>query len=264
MLGAITGDIVGSIYEGGNKKTKEFPFFGNWCAFTDDTVCTVAVAECLMNDGDFAEYLRRYVRNHPSRGYGGMFRQWAMSDMSAYNSWGNGSAMRVSPVGHVARDETEALDLAERASAVTHNHPKAITGAQAVALTMWMARQGIDAAAIRQEISSRFAYDLSPTVDDIRPSYRFNISCEGTVPQAITCALEGRDYEDAVRNAISIGGDADTIACITGGIAEVMFGLPSAIATGAREYLTDDLVEVVDRFSVYASLGGSENGGTDK
>ena len=248
MLGAITGDIVGSIYEGHNHKSKDFPFFGQGCTFTDDTVCTIAVADCLMNDGDFADFLRRYVRKHPYRGYGGMFREWAGSNMGPYNSWGNGSAMRVSPVAHVARDEQELLDLAEQTSVVTHNHPDAVAGAQATALTMWMAKFGIDVAAIREEIFNRFDYNLSPSVDDIRPSYRFDISCAGTVPQAITCALEGTDYEDAVRNAISIGGDADTIACITGGIAEVMFGLPDEIAEASLGYLTDDLIEVVDRF----------------
>jgi ADP-ribosylglycohydrolase len=178
-----------------------------------------------------------------------MFREWAGSNMGPYNSWGNGSAMRVSPVAHVARDEPEALaDPAKQASVVTHGHPDAVAGAQAVALTMWMARSGVDVAVIREEIANRFDYDLSLSVDDIRPSYRFDISCAGTVPQAITCALEATDYDDAIRNAVSIGGDTDTIACITGGIAEVLFGLPDEIAEASRAYLTDDLIEVVDRF----------------
>ncbi len=249
MLGAITGDIVGSIYEHSNIKTKEFPFFGDRCTFTDDSVCTVAVADCLMAGGDFADYLRRYVLRHPRRGYGGMFQRWATAWESApYNSWGNGSAMRVSPVAHVARDERDALDLADQSSSVTHNHPDAVAGAQAVTLAMWMAKEGADAMTIRQDIGDRFDYDLSRTVDEIRPSYAFDVSSAGTVPQAITCALEATDYEDAVRNAVSIGGDTDTIACITGGIAEVMFGLPGVIAEISRSYLTDDLVEVVDRF----------------
>ena len=254
MLGAITGDIVGSIYEHRNIKTKDFLFFDPRCMFTDDTVCTVAVADCLMADGDFDEYLRRYVQKHPNRGYGGMFRRWAMSDSGPYNSWGNGSAMRVSPVAHVARDEHELLDLAERSSSVTHNHPSAVAGAQAVALTMWMAKTGADAITIRREVADRFEYDLSQTVDEIRPRYRFDVSCAGTVPQAITCALEGTDYEDAVRNAISIGGDSDTIACITGGIAEVMFGVPMEVGDKSRGYLSDGLIEVLDRFSEYAEM----------
>ncbi len=248
MIGAITGDIVGSIYEGRNIKSKEFTFFGDGCRFTDDTVCTVAVADCLMNDGDFADYLRQYVRRHPYRGYGGMFRQWANSDMGPYNSWGNGSAMRVSPVAQFARSEAELLEMAKRSSAVTHNHQDAIAGAQAVALTMWLAIAGSDTGVIRREVADRFNYDLSRSVDEIRPDYSFDVSCAGTVPEAITCALEATDYEDAVRNAISIGGDSDTIACITGGIAEVIFGVPNDIADQARSYLTADLVDALDRF----------------
>ncbi len=249
MLGAITGDIVGSIYEHGNIKTKDFPFFGKGCTFTDDTVCTIAVADWLMTGGDVAEHLRRHVQRHPNRGYGGMFRQWAMYGGGPYNSWGNGAAMRVSPVAHFARDEQELLDLAEQSASVTHNHTDAVAGAQAVALCMWMAKAGAEAMSIRDEIANRFGYDLTHTVDEIRPGYRFDISCAGTVPQAITCALEGSGYEDAVRNAISIGGDSDTIACITGGIAAVTFGVPDHIAEMSRGYLSDDLVEVVDRFS---------------
>ena len=188
MIGAITGDIVGSIYEGRNIKTKEFSFFGGGCRFTDDTVCTVAVADCLIHDSDFADYLRQYVRRHPYRGYGGMFQEWASTDIGPYNSWGNGSAMRVSPVAHVARNQATLLEMAERSSAVTHNHPDAVAGAQAVALTMWMAMAGTDAHVIRREVADRFNYDLSRSVDEIRPDYSFDVSCAGTVPEAITCA----------------------------------------------------------------------------
>ena len=177
-----------------------------------------------------------------------MFRQWAWSDMGPYNSWGNGSAMRVSPVAHMASNESELLELAERSSAITHNHPDAVAGAQAVALTMWMAMAGIDASVIRREVADRFNYDLTRSVDEIRPDYSFDVSCAGTVPEAITSALEATDYEDAVRNAISIGGDSDTIACIAGGIAEVMFGVPNEITDQARSYLTDDLIDALDRF----------------
>ncbi len=248
MLGAIAGDIIGSVYEGSGFKSKDFPLFGNDCSFTDDTVCTVAVADCLINDGDFGAYLRQYVRDHPHRGYGGMFREWAFSNMGPYNSWGNGGAMRVSPVAYAARDLDEALTLAEKASEVTHNHPSAVTGAQAVTLVMWLARHGADATTIRAEVEDRFGYDLSRCVDEIRLEHEFDISSAGTVPPSIVCALEATDYEDAVRNAVSLGGDADTIACITGGIAQVMFGLPESIAVTARGFLTDDLIAVVDRF----------------
>ncbi len=253
MLGAIVGDVVGSIYEHRNIKTKDFPLFGRGCRFTDDTVCTVAVADCLVNHGDFAEYLRRYVRVHPTRGYGTMFLEWAMTDMGPYGSWGNGSAMRVSPVAHVAREETELLALAEASSAVTHSHAEAIAGAQAVALTMWRVKSGMPIPEVRGEVSDRFGYDLSQTVDQIRSWYRFDVSSKGTVPQAIACALEARDFEDAVRNAISIGGDSDTIGCIAGGIAELMFGVPDAVAETALGYLTDDLEDALSRFG--ASVG---------
>jgi ADP-ribosylglycohydrolase len=249
MLGAIAGDIIGSIYEHANIKTKDFPLFGEDCRFTDDTVCTIAVADCLMNKGDFADYLGRYTLRHHTRGFGGMFMRWAKQwEREPYDSWGNGSAMRVSSVAHFAKDEGEVLRLAEETSAVTHSHPDGIAGAQATALAMWMAKEGADGPIIRQEITDRFGYDLTQSVDDIREWYTFDVSCAGSVPQAITCALEATDYEDAIRNAVSIGGDTDTIACIAGGIAEMMFGLPDEIAVTARGFLTDDLADVVDGF----------------
>ena len=268
MLGAIAGDIIGSIYEHRDIKTKDFPLFGRGCTFTDDTVCTVAVADCLMRGGDFAEYLRRHVRKYPRRGYGGMFAEWALSDdMPAYGSWGNGSAMRVGPVAYAAYSENEVLALAARSSAVTHDHPQAVAGAQAVALATWMALRGAAAAAIGAAIEERFGYDLSESVDDIRAWYAFDISAAGTVPPALRCALEAADYEDAVRNAVSIGGDTDTIACIAGGVAEALFGLPGKVAEEARArlqeggfglteeadprapgYFQGTLIEVVDAF----------------
>jgi ADP-ribosylglycohydrolase len=257
MLGAITGDIVGSIYEWNNIKTKEFPLFGEGCSFTDDTVCTIAVADWLMSEGELSDVLSDYVSRYSNAGYGAMFREWAAKhDREPYNSWGNGSAMRVSPVMYVARDEQEVLDLAEQSSTVTHSHPDGIAGAQATALTMWMAKEGADAPTMRRDIAERFGYDLNQSVDDIRVWYTFDVSSAGTVPQAITCALEAENYEDAIRNAVSIGGDTDTVACITGGIAEVMFGLPDDIQAKSRSYLTNDLTEVVDRFADHAGATG--------
>ncbi|MFQ5970895.1 MAG: ADP-ribosylglycohydrolase family protein [Alphaproteobacteria bacterium] len=249
MLGAIAGDIIGSIYEGDPIKRKDFPLFDDACTFTDDTVLTVAVADCLMNDGDFADYLRTYARRYPHCGFGGMFRQWAFAeDMAPYGSWGNGSAMRVSPVAHKAHDERHCLDLAARSSVVTHDHPDAVAGAQAVALAMWLAKEGRDARAIAETVAARFGYDLTATVDEIRGTYTFDVSAKGTVPQAIVCALTASDYEDAVRNAVSLGGDSDTLACIAGGIAEILHGIPRAIADTAMDHLEDDLRQVVERF----------------
>ncbi len=258
MFGAITGDIIGSIYEWNNIKTKDFPLFGDGCDFTDDTVCTVAVADWLTTDGDLSEILAGYALRYPGRGYGGMFRDWANQwERKPYNSWGNGSAMRVSPVAHYARDEREVLALAERSSAVTHSHPDGIVGAQATALTMWMSKEGADAPTMRKAITDRFDYDLSQTVDEIREWYKFDVSCAGTVPQAITCALEATSFEDAIRNAISIGGDSDTVACITGGIAEVMFGVPEDIIDKTMAYVPEDFLEVMRRIPVVAESIGN-------
>ena len=251
MLGAIAGDIIGSIYEWNNIKTKDFKLFGEGCDYTDDTVCTVAVADWLTTTRDLSDVLSNYARRYPGRGYGGMFLDWANQQArTPYNSWGNGSAMRVNPVAHFARDEREVLALAEKSAAVTHNHPDGIAGAQATALAMWMAVENADAATIRRKITERFDYDLSQSVDEIREWYKFDVSSAGTVPQAITCALEANNYEEAIRNAVSIGGDTDTVACITGGIAEVLFGMPDEIKTKARAYLPDEMIGIIDQFHV--------------
>jgi ADP-ribosylglycohydrolase len=249
MLGAIIGDIVGSIYEHDNIKTKDFPLFAEGATFTDDTVCTVAIADGLLSGGDFADHLRTWVRRYPHAGYGGMFLRWAFADdRGPYGSWGNGSAMRVSPIAHAIAEVEAAMLLAERSAIVTHDHPEAVSGAQAVTMTIRLALQGRDRDEIRQTIEQRFEYDLSETVDRIRPWYAFDVSCRGTVPPAIICALEATDFEDAIRNAVSIGGDTDTLACITGGIAEALFGVPEWIAEEALARLDDDLRDVVERF----------------
>jgi ADP-ribosylglycohydrolase len=254
MLGAIAGDIIGSIYEAVPIETKRFPLFGAGVAFTDDTVCTVAIADALMSGGDPAHYLRTYVRRYPGRGYGGLFVRWAHeSDMPAYGSWGNGAAMRVSAIAHLAADEAEALTTAARTAELSHDHPDAIAGAQATVLATWLARRGVARDAIRTEIATRFGYDLGQSVDQIRTWYAFDVSCKGTVPPAIVCALEASDYEDAVRNAVSLGGDTDTLACITGGIAEALHGLPAEVAEEARGHLDNGLLRVVERF--YRTLG---------
>lgn len=267
MMGAIIGDIVGSVYEWNNIKTKEFPLFQDKCRFTDDTVMTVAVAEGLMNGGtedDFIDAMKKYGRMYPDAGYGGRFGAWLFSeDRQPYNSWGNGSAMRVSPVGFFVQadwsngpDYSSVDRYARLSAAVTHNHPEGIKGAQATAeaiLLMRMARQsGGDIEAykkrLRNLITDRFDYDLSRTLDDIRPTYRFNESCQATVPEAITAFLESTGFEDAIRNAISLGGDSDTLAAITGGIAEAAYGIPRWIIDKAWSYLDEPLKEVCRRW----------------
>ncbi len=260
MLGSIIGDIIGSIYEVANHRSKEFPLFGTGCRFTDDTVMTVAVADCLMNDGNYTEYIKTYAQRYPNRGYGGRFIQWMQSDdMSPYNSWGNGSAMRVSSIGFALEDLNSVISEAKRSAEVTHNHPEGIKGAQATAVAIFMARKGQSKEQIKAAIAKSFGYDLSQTLDEIRPTYVFDVSCQGTVPQAITAFLESTDFEDAIRNAISLGGDSDTLACITGGIAEAFYGdVPEDIAKKALSYLDSNMREVVEKF--YGSLSQSEAG----
>ena len=250
MLGAIAGDVIGSVHEYIATKTKDFPLIDPKCFFTDDSVLTIALADALLHDLDYAVTLKRYYRRYPDAGYGGSFHNWAMSESWApYNSFGNGSAMRVSPVAYVAKSLDEVLDLAERSAAVTHNHPEGIRGAQATAAAVFLAKTGHDKTEIKEFVESSCGYDLRRTLDDIRPTYSFDESCQGTVPQAITAFLEAKDFEDAIRNAISLGGDADTLACITGSIAEPYFGgVPPDIREEVLQRLDDDLLAVVTKF----------------
>jgi ADP-ribosylglycohydrolase len=227
MLGAIVGDIVGSIYEFNNHRSKDFLLFGDGCDFTDDTVLTVAVADCLMKNGNYAEYIKQYARAYPQvkGSYGGRFAQWIHSEsMEPYNSWGNGSAMRVSAVGFAFDTLEMVMQEAKKSAEVTHNHPEGIKGAQATAVAIFLARKGKSKEQIKAAISKSFGYDLDRTLDEIRPVYKFNESCQETVPEAIIAFLESNSFEDAIRNGISLGGDSDTLTCITGGIAEAFYG----------------------------------------
>lgn len=250
MLGTIVGDIVGSIYEFNNHRSKDFPLFGSKCTFTDDTVLTVAVADCLMNNGNYAEYIKNYARKYRGRGYGGRFRQWISSEsMEPYNSWGNGSAMRVSAVGFAYNDLESVILESKNSAEVTHNHPEGIKGAQATAIAIYMARKGQTKEQIKTAIAKSFSYNLDRTLDQIRPVYQFNESCQETVPEAIIAFLESTDFEDAIRNGISLGGDSDTLTCITGGIAEAFYGgVPQDIADKALSYLPQEMREVVEEF----------------
>ena len=248
MLGACIGDIIGSVYEFNAWKSREFPLFSEKSEFTDDTVCTIAVAECLLDCGDPAAALRKWGYRYPGRGYGGGFAVWLRdAGMGPYNSYGNGAAMRVSPAAWLAGDLDEALALARHVTAVTHNHPEGIKGAEATVTAIWLARQGESPEAIRSRIHKEFGYDLSRSVDEIRPSYRFNETCQDTVPQAIVCALEATSFEDAIRNAVSLGGDADTLAAIAGPIAEVRFGIPDEVRRKGWLRLPKDMRGVLER-----------------
>jgi ADP-ribosylglycohydrolase len=250
MLGAMIGDIVGSVYEWNNIKTTDFILFKSTCFFTDDTVLTAATAKAIMTGKDYAQVYQDFSRRYPGRGYGGNFSHWInLEDPKPYQSWGNGSAMRVSPVGFAFNSIKEVLEEAFNSAAVTHNHPEGIKGAQSTALAILFARQGKSKAFIREEIAARFGYDLVRTLDEIRPSYSFDVSCQGSVPEAIIAFLESTSYEDAIRKAISLGGDSDTIACITGGIAEAFYGgVPEEIADAGRGYLPGEFLQILKDF----------------
>jgi len=250
MIGAIGGDVIGSVYEHRGIKTKEFPLFDPFCRFTDDTVLTVAVAHAILTGTPYVESLRSIGRKYPRAGYGRSFVDWLMSDdPSAYGSWGNGAAMRVSPVGFAYDAEEDVLFQAEQTAVATHDHPEGVKGAQATALAVFLARKGQRKEVIRERISGQFEYNLNRTVDDIRPSYAFDVSCQGTVPEAIIAFLDSESYEDAVRNAVSLGGDSDTLACIAGGIAEAFYGgVPEDIRRKVQLLLPSDLWQVTTTF----------------
>jgi ADP-ribosylglycohydrolase len=250
MIGAICGDIIGSAHEGVGTKTKQFPLFGPHNRFTDDTVLTVGVAESILHATDLVDVLHAYFHCYPQAGYGGSFIEWAVArSREPYNSWGNGAAMRVSSVGFAYDTIGDVLREAERSAAVTHNHPEGIRGAQATAVAIYLARTGSDKQTIRGRLAKMFGYELSTPLDAIRETYEFDVSCQGSVPQSIVAFLEAVDFEDAIRNAISLGGDADTMACIAGGIAEAYWGVPEAIEEQSLCYLDGHLRSVVDEFA---------------
>lgn len=250
MLGAIAGDVIGSVYEHQALKTKDVRLFWPDSRFTDDTVLTLAVAEAIMTSGDYAESLRRFGRAFPNAGYGESFYKWLFSSMGPYSSYGNGAAMRVSPVGLAFDTEREVLAEAKRAAEVTHNHPEGVKGAQATALAVFMARHGLDKQTIKAEIAARFEYDLNRTLDDIRPEYAFDVTCQGSVPESVIAFLESDSVEDAIRNAISLGGDADTMACIAGAIAYAYHReISQEIETEVVKRLTPEMRNIVDQFN---------------
>lgn len=263
MIGAIAGDIIGSRYEFENIKTKDFELFGDGCRFTDDTVMTCAVAEALMRSWrkDNFETLNEVAKDtlrdigywYPRRGYGRRFFQWMYGDDSEpYNSCGNGAAMRISSVGDIARSAEEAADLSLAVTAVTHNHPEGIIGAEAAAVAVFMARTGNDKDSIRTHIENKY-YDLTTTVNEYREQLKGHGReiCQLSVPQALRCFYEGNSYEDVIRNCISIGGDSDTIAAIAGGVAEAFYGVPIWIEKRAERYLDSTLMGVVERFEEF-------------
>ena len=259
MFGAILGDMIGAPYEfdRGNK-TKEFPLFSRESEYTDDTAMTIAVAEALMDtlgkpDGEIHDALIRSMhkwgRRYPNAGYGGMFYRWLLSGGTQPNgSYGNGSAMRVSSAGWLYDSLEATRHIAALTAAVTHNHPEGIKGAEAVASAIYLARTGSGKAEIKDYIVREFGYDLSRTCDQIRPTYHHVETCQKTVPEAITAFLEGTDFEDVIRTAVSLGGDCDTLTCIAGGIAEAFYGVPEALAAECKARLPKDMCAVLERF----------------
>lgn len=250
MLGAITGDIVGSRFEAIHTKQKDFELFHRLCRFTDDTVLTVAIADAILKGEPYAAKLKQYARRYPFRGYGMNFLTWALSSSDQpYYSLGNGSAMRVSPVGWAFDTEEKVLDEAEKSAACTHSHPEGIKGAQAIALAIYLARMGADKETIRHQIQHRFGYDLNRTVDEIRPNYHFDVTCPGSVPEAIIAFLDSVSFEDAIRNAVSLGGDADTQADMAGAIAEAYYGpIPAHIVREVWQRIPEAFQHVVLEF----------------
>ena len=260
MLGAILGDMIGAPYEfDRSPKSREFPLFSKDSQYTDDTVMTIAVAEALMDtvgqtDDRIREALtasmQKWGRRYPHAGYGGMFRQWLKSSHpEPYGSFGNGSAMRVSPAGWLFGTLEQTRHIARLTAEVTHNHPEGIKGAEAAASAIYMARTGRSKEEIRGYVIREFGYDLSRTCDEIRPTYYHVETCQQTVPEAITAFLEGIGFEDVIRTAVSLGGDCDTLTDIAGGMAEAFYGIPEVIAAEGRKRLPEDMLAVVDRFA---------------
>jgi ADP-ribosylglycohydrolase len=249
MIGAIIGDIIGSTYEFNAIKTKEFELFPKGSKFTDDTVLSMAIAKSIIDNEPYLDNIVKFGREYPDAGYGGFFRRWLKGDNhTPYNSWGNGSAMRVSPIGFAFDNEEEVLKEAKKSAEITHNHIEGIKGAEATTLAIFMARKGKSKEEIREVISDRFEYNLSREVNEIRRNYRFEVSCQKSVPESIICFLDSDSFEDCIRNAISLGGDADTMGAIAGGIAEAYYGIPKEIEREVSHYLPNEFIEILTRF----------------
>ena len=252
MIGAIFGDIVGSLYEFANIKTTEFDLFNPLAFFTDDTILSVALAHSILHEIEYTDNCKKFVRYYPTASYGANFVRWANStNREPYNSWGNGSAMRVSPVGFAYDSIEEVIKKAEESASITHNHPEGIKGAQATASAIFLARNGKSKTQIRKFVESHFEYDLSRSLDEIRPMYSFDESCQGTVPEAIIAFLESSNFLHAIRLAISLGGDSDTLACITGGIAHAFYGIPEEVIPYVFSKLDPRLQEITKTFCTH-------------
>ena len=250
MLGSIIGDIIGSRFEFDNVKSKDFELLSDECSFTDDTICTIAVADAVLNGKGYRESVHGWCRKypHPMGGYGGSFARWVESENPRpYQSFGNGAAMRVSPIGLYYASPEIVRKEARKSAEITHDHPEGIKGAEATALLTYDALHGASMKELRATAESY--YDLNFTIDEIRPTYRFNETCQDTVPQALQAFFEAKSFEDAIRTAVSVGGDSDTLAAITGGIAEAYFGVPEDMKVKAESYLDARLLKILKEFN---------------
>jgi ADP-ribosylglycohydrolase len=256
MIGAIIGDICGSVYENRNTKDYNHILFHELSRFTDDTVTMLAIADSIINNKYFVNNLQEFGRHYPNAGYGQSFYHWIFEDSpKAYNSYGNGSAMRSISIGHLFHSIEEVLKYAKSSAEVTHNHPEGIKGAQAVASCVFLAKNNATKTVIKNFVQNQFNYDLSESYLSLNKNYSFDVSCQGSVPQAIICFLESESFEDALRKAISIGGDSDTIACISCGIAEAFYkDISKEFIDKAIDKLDDNLIEILKQFylSIYS------------
>lgn len=253
MIGAIIGDIFGQPFENKFMKTKDVDLSNLNCTFTDDTVLTVATARAILEKKEFVDMYHMYGMAWPDRGYGGGFKTWLNSkDRLPYNSFGNGSAMRVGPIGFLKNADVDTvMALAKLSAECTHDHPEGVKGAQAIALAIYLANKGLNKAKIRTAITKFFGYDLNFSIAELSRTYVFDCTCQGTVPQAIVCFLESENFEDAIRNAILLGGDTDTIAAMAGGIAQAFYkGIPNWMVNKMDEVLDPRLAAIVKEFSV--------------
>ena len=253
IIGAIAGDIIGSVYEHHRIKTKDFDLFSGRSIFTDDTVMTLAIARWLCEDKTSNDALVQSLlllgNEYPNAGYGGRFIHWLTElNPQPYGSWANGSAMRVSPCAWVANSLEETQKLAEMSAMVTHNHPEGVKGALSTADAIYLARTGVDKEEIREHVQATYGYDLDRTVEEIRPNYSFDVSCKGSIPESIICFLDGENFEDTIRNAVSLGGDSDTIAAIAGSIASAYWEVPYEIADRSFQILDGRLMDIFIRF----------------
>jgi ADP-ribosylglycohydrolase len=250
MIGSLSGDIIGSIYERHNIKTKDFVLFSDRCFFTDDSVLTISLADSILEGTPYVENLKTFYQLYPNGRYGACFQQWAQSsEHGPYNSWGNGAASRISPVGYAYNDLDTVLRKAKEFTEITHSHPEGIKGGQAIAAAIFLARTGNSKTEIKKYVEEKFRYDLSTPVEKIRPTYKFDESSQGTVPPALRAFIDSSDFEDAIRTAVSLGGDTDTLACITGGVAEAFYGIvPETIQQKVYSILDNRLGQITRRF----------------